>query len=166
MKIAFIGIGKMGLAMVKRLLAANIDVTVYSRNNEKQKPAVALGAKSSSCIAEAVSDADAVMSCVLDDDAVFSICAEMSQHMKADTAHISLATIKPETAKKAANIHQQHGSHYVSAVVLGIPAVAEKGELTSFYACESKLTEHVEQLLGAFASNIIYMNDNISDPML
>lgn len=164
MKIAFIGIGKMGLAMVSRLLEANFDVTVFSRNNEKQLSAKQLGANTSVSIADAVKNADYVMSCVLDDKAVLSICDEMAKHMKTEAAHISLATIMPETAKKAQELHQQHKTHYVSAVVLGIPKVASAGQLTSFYACDPQLCEPVEKLLSTFANTLMYMNTNICAP--
>jgi len=45
MKVGFIGLGRMGQAMARRLLDAKHDVGVYNRTPEKIKDLVAAGAK-------------------------------------------------------------------------------------------------------------------------
>ena len=45
MKVGFIGTGRMGQAMVRRLLEAKHDVGVYNRTPEKAKPLADAGAK-------------------------------------------------------------------------------------------------------------------------
>lgn len=44
MKLLFIGLGKMGSAMVKQLLAAGHEVTIYNRTQSKMEPLKNLGA--------------------------------------------------------------------------------------------------------------------------
>lgn len=45
-KIAFLGLGHMGAAMARRLLAAGFPLTVWNRTAEKAEPLVAEGATS------------------------------------------------------------------------------------------------------------------------
>ena len=60
MKVGFIGTGRMGQAMVRRLLDAKHDVGVYNRTAEKAKPLAEAGAKILSSIADAARYGDAV----------------------------------------------------------------------------------------------------------
>jgi 3-hydroxyisobutyrate dehydrogenase-like beta-hydroxyacid dehydrogenase len=53
MKVGFIGLGRMGQAMARRLLEAKHDVGVYNRTPEKIKDIVAGSAKSLSSIEQA-----------------------------------------------------------------------------------------------------------------
>ncbi len=58
--IAFIGLGNMGAAMVRRLLAANYPVTVFARRAETRAPLVALGAKEATSAQDAATQADII----------------------------------------------------------------------------------------------------------
>ena len=52
MKVAFIGLGNMGLGMARNLVKAGMDVTVWNRTASKMEPLVELGAQASSSPAE------------------------------------------------------------------------------------------------------------------
>ena len=45
MNVGFIGLGRMGSAMVRRLLRADHHVTVYNRTRSKAEPLIKLGAR-------------------------------------------------------------------------------------------------------------------------
>ena len=67
-KIALLGIGLMGSGMADRLLAAGYSLTVYNRTPEKAQPLIEQGAALGRTPAEAVSDAEIVLSMLADDD--------------------------------------------------------------------------------------------------
>jgi len=90
MNIAFIGLGAMGSAMVERLLLANYKVTVFNRTHEKAVPLVTLGAQDAPSIAEAVTNADVVMTSLLDDEAVLTVAHAMISHMKQGAIHVGI----------------------------------------------------------------------------
>ncbi len=46
MKVAFIGLGRMGAAMARRIVQSGFDVTVYNRTPSKAAPLVSAGALS------------------------------------------------------------------------------------------------------------------------
>jgi 3-hydroxyisobutyrate dehydrogenase len=68
-RIGFIGLGKMGLGMAGRLLAAGHSLRVYNRTPSKAAPLVEMGALLCASPAEACRDAEAVIVMVADDEA-------------------------------------------------------------------------------------------------
>lgn len=57
-RITYLGLGTMGIGMVKNLLSAGHDVTVWNRSANRGDEAVAAGARTAPTIAGAVEDAD------------------------------------------------------------------------------------------------------------
>ena len=68
-RIAFIGLGKMGLGMAGRLLVAGHQLNVYNRTPEKAAPLMGAGVRLCASPGETCGDADAVVSMVADDAA-------------------------------------------------------------------------------------------------
>lgn len=159
MNISFIGLGAMGTAMVERLLLANYSVTVFNRTPEKIQPLVKLGAKASDSIANAVAQADVVMTCLFDDKAVLDVTRDMLTALPTGAIHIGLSTILPETAETLQKLHDTTQTHYVAGAVLGVPIAVRAGKLTAFCAGNPDAVETVTPLLATFAEEIIPMGD-------
>src|SRR4051794_18084978 len=70
MKVGFIGTGRMGQAMVRRMLEAKHEVGVYNRTPEKPKPLADAGAKILPSIADATRFGDVVYTMLADDTAL------------------------------------------------------------------------------------------------
>src|SRR4029077_9470758 len=75
MKVGFIGLGRMGQAMARRLLDAKHDVGAYNRTPDKIKALVDAGAKPAASIEQAARYGAAVFS-MLADDAALAVVAE------------------------------------------------------------------------------------------
>lgn len=161
MNITFIGLGKMGSAMVERLLQSGYDVTVFNRTASKALPLVKLGAKYADSVGQAVKEADVVMSCLLNDQAVLEMVPEAVNHMKSKSLHVCLSTILPDTSVTLEELHENSNSHFVSAVVLGIPKVVQKGGATAFCAGSDQHIKTIIPLLKTFATDVIALGDNI-----
>ena len=153
-KITFIGLGHMGTAIVERLLQHDYEITVFNRTQAKAAPLIALGAKSSDSIAQAVEGADVVMTSLLNDEAVLFVTEKMIPYLTENTIHIGLSTILPTTAETLLNLHQQGNSNYISAVVLGVAPVARRGELTAFFAGKENYHDEVVALLSTFSAHV------------
>ena len=161
-KIALIGLGKMGSALATRLLAAGFDLTVYNRTAEKAQPLVILGAKAAASAAEAVSDADVVVTCLFDDNSVLEVLnAEQGvlTGLKRGAIHIGTSTILPETSKKLTELHQVAGSIYVAGNVLGVPAAAARGELISIVAGDAAAVTLCTPIFNAYSSHIMNLGE-------
>src|SRR3546814_4222582 len=66
-KVAFIGLGRMGQAMARRLLEADHDLVVYNRTPEKLAEIASLGAGVSTSIGEAALHGGVVVTMLADD---------------------------------------------------------------------------------------------------
>lgn len=96
MKIAFIGLGRMGRGMARNLLRAGHTLTVYNRSREKTQPLAGQVSRVAASPADACRDAEVVMTMVADDHAVEEIVFGrdgIASAMKKDSIHVSHSTI-------------------------------------------------------------------------
>lgn len=153
MRIAFLGLGKMGLAMASRLLGAGHELTVWNRTPQRAKSLVAAGALRAATPAEAVAGAEAVFTMLFDDEAnetvVYGTGGEpgILDTMKPGALHIACSTISVKLSERFAAEHARRGQIYLAAPVFGRPNVAEEGRLWVVIAGEDAAIEQVRPLL-------------------
>src|SRR5436190_21655251 len=73
MKVGFIGLGKMGQGMTRRILGGGHDLVVYNRTKEKAADLAAAGAAVATSLADACRGREVVITMVSDDTAVNSV---------------------------------------------------------------------------------------------
>ncbi len=161
MKLTFIGLGKMGSAIAERLLEQGQNLTVYNRTAEKAKPLVDRGARQAFSLAEAVNNADFILSNLLDDQAVLSVTEGIAPHMGHRAIHLSLSTILPETSAQLLDIHTKNGTRYVSGAVLGIPDRARDGTLTTFLCGDHEAAEKGSLVAQCFSNKVLNLGPDI-----
>lgn len=130
--IAFLGLGTMGLGMVKNLIAAGHDVTVWNRSEVPVTAAVNAGATSAPTIALAVKNAEVVMYCLSDDAAVHSVVLGedgLASVVDSSSIVIDLSTISPEASAAEREALESKGVRFLDAPVFGSRGEAEKGGL-------------------------------------
>jgi len=132
MKIGFLGLGKMGMPMARRLLGAEHEITVWNRTRERAEAMAAAGAEVASTPAEAARGADAVLTMLFDDaaheDVVFG-AEGLLEGLPPGGLHISLSTISVALSERLTAEHARRGQAFVAAPVFGRPNVAEEGQL-------------------------------------
>src|SRR5262245_48917201 len=110
MKVGFIGLGRMGQAMARRLLEAKHDVGVYNRTPEKIKDIVASGAKSLNSIELACRYGAAVFSMLADDAALAEVSEQnggLLQSLPKGGIHICSGTHGVAIIKKLTAAHKE-----------------------------------------------------------
>ncbi|MGW4692972.1 NAD(P)-dependent oxidoreductase [Kitasatospora cineracea] len=149
MDVGFIGLGGMGRAMARRLLAAGHTVRVWNRSPEPVAELVAEGATAAGTLAEAF-EAQVVVSMLADDRVVESLLLdeELLSGARA-AAHANMATVSPALARRAAELHARHGIGYVAAPVLGRTDVAAAGNLNILAAGPSAELDRLAPLFEA-----------------
>ena len=131
-KIAFLGLGNMGVEMAAHLVRAGHDLTVYNRTASRAEPLRALGATVAPTPAEAVRAAAIVFTMVTDDAALTAITTGPDGLLAAlpqGAIHASCSTVAPDTNRRLAAAHQQHGSALVATPVFGKPEAAAAAKL-------------------------------------
>jgi 3-hydroxyisobutyrate dehydrogenase-like beta-hydroxyacid dehydrogenase len=161
MKIAFLGLGRMGSAMASRIAGkGDHSLTVWNRTPEKAKSISDLGAAIAADPAGAVTDADLAISCFLDDKSVEGVFHEASPALKAmkpGAIHLCVTTISPDLGNRLQALHGAHGGRYVSGPVVGRPDAAARGELVQFIAGDASAFPDVESACRAFTTRIVQL---------
>ena len=152
MKIAFIGLGRMGAGMARNLLRAGHTVAVYNRSREKAEALAGDGARVAKSPADAARDAEAVMTMVADDQALEQIVfgdEGIAAAMKANCVHLSHSTISTAMARKLTSEHARRKQGYLSVPVFGRPDMAENKNLVVVVAGPGELVERCRPLFEA-----------------
>jgi len=150
MNIAFLGLGNMGVAMATNLLEAGHQLTVYNRTASKAAPLEKLGATVVATPAEAVQDAAIVFSMVTDDAALEALCTGPDGLLPAlpkGAVHASCSTVAPDTNRRLAEAHTEHGAHLVAAPVFGKPDAAASAKLWLIMAGDDEAKKTLRPVL-------------------
>lgn len=137
MNIAFLGLGKMGSPMARRLLEAGHQLTVWNRTQERAQPLIAAGATLAATPAQAAQNASVVLTMLFDDTAneqvLFGPEGDQSpgvlNALQPGALHIALSTISVALSERLTAEHARRSHLFVAAPVFGRPNVAEEGRL-------------------------------------
>ena len=157
-RITFLGLGAMGQRMVRRLLAAGHDVTVWNRTAATAAPLVEAGARWAPTPRAAAEGAEVVWSMVFDDDASRDVWLHA-----ADGAALSLtpgmtaiesSTLSPTWVRALGVEVESLGANFLDAPVAGSRPQADAGQLVFIVGGEAAALEQVRPLLGALGSAV------------
>lgn len=165
MKVAFIGLGNMGSGIAQCVLNGGFDLTVWNRTAAKMEPLVAKGAKAAATAKEAVSGADVVITSLMDDQSILDnvqAADGILAGMKPGAVHVCVTTISPACADRLAEIHRQHGSHYVSGPVVGRPDAAAAGQLMSYLAGDAQAVAAATPVCSSYSTKVVAISEKPS----
>ncbi len=130
-KIAFLGTGLMGSHMARNILKAGFSLTAWNRTLAKAQALIADGADVPATAAEAIAEADIVITMLSDGPTVHDLLfdQELAAAMKAGTLLIDMSSIKPSEARTHAALMRERGLHHLDAPVSGGTKGAEAGSL-------------------------------------
>jgi 3-hydroxyisobutyrate dehydrogenase-like beta-hydroxyacid dehydrogenase len=157
MKIAFLGLGKMGSHMARHLLEAGHEVTVWNRTAAGAAPLAAAGARVAGSAAEAAQAGDAVLTTLFDDaahEAVLFGDGRVLDAIRPGAVHVSLSTISVALSERLTAEHARRGQRFVAAPVFGRPSVAEEGRLWIVVAGPEKDVAEIRPLLEPLSRGI------------
>ncbi|MFI5664993.1 NAD(P)-dependent oxidoreductase [Streptomyces sp. NPDC051684] len=118
--VTLIGLGPMGRAMVRTLLAAGHPVTVWNRTAARADGLVADGATLAISPAEAVAASELVVLSLTDYQAMFDILGDATGALSGRTL-VNLSSDTPDRAREAAIWAASHGARFLTGGVM-VPA--------------------------------------------
>lgn len=158
-KISFIGTGVMGSSIIKHLLKASYEVTVFTRTKTKAEPLVALGAKWADNVAEAIEQADIIFTMIgmpSDVEEVYLSDQGIFANSRPSQVVVDMTTSSPELAiaiaEKAASLHMEA----LDAPVSGGDIGAQNGTLSIMCGGQKELFEKLLPILSVFGKQIVY----------
>ncbi|MBA4340205.1 MAG: 3-hydroxyisobutyrate dehydrogenase [Hyphomonas sp.] len=158
-KIAFIGLGNMGGGMCANLVKAGHTVAAFDLSAEAVAAVAAKGARAATSIADAVKDADVVVSMLPAGKHVLNVYFGpdgVKHHAKRGTLLIDCSTIAVTDAREAHIQADLSGLILVDAPVSGGVAAAEGGTLTFMVGGTGRAFEKAEQVLKGMGKNIFH----------
>ena len=159
-KIAYIGVGNMGRAMILRLLKAGHTVSAYNRTPEKAKVVADAGAKLAKTPAEAVEGADVVFSSVTSDDASRQVWTGpqgiLAGKLRPNTLVAECSTLSHDWVMELSGLVKAKGLRYVDCPVAGRPDAAEAGELRVYIGGSKEDLEELRPYIEPFSKKIFH----------
>ncbi len=160
-RLAFAGIGLMGLPMCQRLLAAGYPLVVWNRSPEKCAPLVALGAEHVDTPAELCAQADIVLLCLANTQAVAEVMfAERGIAAAMNDKHIvvDFSSIEPAATKDMAQrLFVASGAQWLDVPVSGGVVGAEAGTLAMMAGGDADALAQVTPVLEHLSQRVTHM---------
>ena len=154
-KLGYIGLGKMGAPMAKRLVDWPGGLIVFDIRTEVMTPFAEDGAQLADSVAD-VADADIISITVLDDEQVREVVGALVQKAKPGTVVAIHSTISDTTAAELAKELEPQGIYIVDAPVSGGGRAAKKGELATMVGATDEAFALVERPFSLWASLVIH----------
>jgi 3-hydroxyisobutyrate dehydrogenase len=163
--VTVLGTGIMGAPMARNLLAAGHDVTVWNRSREKAEPLNSAGASVASSPAEAVADADAVLTMLSDGDVVEDVMVgrgvldALASTRKTGVLWLQMSTVGISATERLAGLAAKAGVEFVDAPVLGTKQPAEAGELVVLASGPAGARDRCMPVFDAIGKRTIWVGE-------
>ncbi len=158
MKVGFIGLGRMGEVMVRRLLDAGHEVGVFNRTAEKMKPLVAAGAKPMASIKDAARFGEAVFTMLADDAAVLAVVGQgggLKEALPQGGIHVCAGTHSVAASQQLKAVHEAAGQVLIAAPMFGRPEVVAAGQAGMVVGGPEDKVAQYRPLFAAIAPRVI-----------
>lgn len=159
-KIAWIGAGKMGLPICKRLKAAGHDVHVLARRPEQSKVLSDLGLAVTGTVPGLIQRADVVFTAVTDDKALGDVVLNqgLAASLPTSATYIDMSTVSPAISEHIA-AYLPKSIAYLRAPVSGSTAMAEAGALTVLVSGPRTAFDGMADVFSAFAKKSFHLGE-------
>ena len=158
-KIGFVGVGIMGKSMVRNLMKAGFEVSIYTRTRSKVEDVIGEGAIWCDSVAECAKGRDAVISIVGYQKDVIEVYfgpAGILANADPGTYVIDMTTTSPKLAVQIFDEAEKLGLHAIDAPVTGGDSGAKAGTLTILAGGKKEDFDTCMPVFEAMGKNINY----------
>jgi len=162
MNIGFIGLGNMGSAIARNLIAAEHTLTVYNRTRSRAEELQSLGGRIAETPSGAASEAEVLITMLADDRAVEDVVfapGNALQDLPCDAVHVSMSTISVGLSRRLAKAHSEQQQHYIAAPVFGRPDAAVAAQLFVVAAGAAEPIERCQPLFDVFGQRTYVLSE-------
>jgi len=159
--LGWIGTGRMGFAMAKRLLEAGCDVTAYNRTRAKAEPLESYGAGIVDTAAE-LADRDVVFTMVSSADDLYSVVCGEQGILSGSTVPkllVDCSSVSEEGSQRVRETLQDRGCEMLSAPVSGNAKVIKAGRLTIVASGSESAFALAESYLDVIGEGVTYVGE-------
>jgi len=160
--VALVGLGKMGVPIAERILAAGHTLTVYNRTPGKAGELVEQGATVAESPGSLLADHDVCITMVSDDGALEAVTTGeggVLGQARPGSALVDMSTVSVAASSRVAAAAESAGVAFYRAPVSGNPGVVRAGNLTIVVSGPAEPYERIEPLLTAIGPNVFYVGE-------
>lgn len=156
MRVGFIGAGRMGAPMVRRLIEAGHEVRALGRTEDKRRAVAELGATPVAEIAAVIDGAEAVVICLFTDEQVRAVAdTALLAAIPAGAVLIVHTTGSPRTVEHLQDLAPH--LDVVDAPVSGGPHDIAAGRVTLFVGGPDDAVARAQSVLAAYGSPVLHV---------
>jgi len=157
-RIAFLGTGLLGGAMVERMLAQGQSVSVWNRTASKLEALRAAGAVVAATAGDAVAGADRVHLALTDDAVVDAMLADVQPRLARTAVVVDHSTTSPvKTRDRAANLNE--GVRFLHAPVFMSPQMCRDGKGLIMVSGPAAIFDAVQPALARMTGDVWYLGE-------
>jgi 3-hydroxyisobutyrate dehydrogenase len=160
--LGWVGTGRMGYALVSRLLDAGHDVAVYNRTRAKAEPLAERGATIVDTPAE-LADRDIVFTMVAGPadfkEVVLGDAGLLARNGTVPRVIVDSTTVSAESSNQVRAAAAERGTALLAAPVSGNPKVVDAGRLTIVVSGPEEAWEQARPLLELFGAGVTYVGE-------
>ncbi len=162
-EISLLGLGAMGSALARGLLAGGHRLTVWNRTAEKADAVVAHGAARASSVAAALEASPLVLICVADYAVAHALLAAPDAIDKlAGKTLVQLSTGTPREARESAAWAKRQGADYLDGAIMCFPVEISRPDARILIAGTQHIFERCRPCLACLAGDLRHVGDNIA----
>jgi 3-hydroxyisobutyrate dehydrogenase len=158
--VAFLGVGRMGSGMARRLLVAGHELQVFNRTTTRTNALRAAGARCFGTAREACNGASAIVAMLSDDAASRAVWLGSDGVLSGATAPgafaIECSTLSHDWVLELNEESSQRGLRFIDSPVTGLPDMAAAGELTLLVGAHPDHLAAAKPILSTFSQRIIH----------
>ncbi len=157
MRVGFVGLGRMGMPMSRRLLDRGFHLTVHNRSQGKVDELARLGAYPAGSPEEVVRDSDLILTCLPDVPTVEEVYfGEAGILLAAVPGQVMVdhSTVAPSTSKRIAQAAENRGTRFLDAPISGGVERAADGTLTIMAGGDTDAFQRALPAFEAFGTNL------------
>jgi 3-hydroxyisobutyrate dehydrogenase-like beta-hydroxyacid dehydrogenase len=162
-RVAVVGAGRMGAAMVGTLCRAGVEVVVWNRTRAKaEEVGQATGAAVAATAREAAASAPVVLSSLADDAAVGAAYTGgdgIVAGLQRGAVVCEASTIDPGTVRRLGPLVEDRGASLLDTPVSGSVSTVEAGQLTIMAGGDPEVLERVRPVLDPLAKQIFHVGE-------
>lgn len=156
-KVAFLGIGLMGIRMATRLIQAGYDLSVWNRTASACKHLFDLGAQPLAL--ENIGQYPIILLCLADDVAVQSVYDQIQPHLQAGQILADFSSLSVEQTQKLAEATHAQNAQWIDCPVSGGTTGAEQGTLVIFAGGDAIAIDNLSQIYAVLAQRVTRMGE-------
>lgn len=161
--VAVLGTGVMGAAMARNLLRAGFQVVAWNRDAARAEALRADGASVAGTAAQAVAQADAVLTMLFDGASVIEVMTQAAAAARPGTLWVQSTTVAAEDVAGMAELAAAHGLVLFEAPVMGTKEPAEQGTLVVLGAGPVADRARVVGVLDAFSARVLWVSEDAAE---